>query len=294
MTVQTPAGENSAAPAQAAPPPVPAGTRKSTIFRWSGITALLLFLVMPMVPLVIWSVSFRWFYPDIIPSEFSGRAWSAVFSPRNDVLGAAWDTTLVALMVTVLSVLIGVPAGRALGLFEFRGKRIVELLVLAPIIVPGLAVALGVHQLFIRYGLANTLVGVALVHLIPTLPYMTLVMSGVFANYDADFELQARSLGAGVIKTQRYVTLPAIFPGLVVGALFTFLISWSQYVLTLLIGGGQVVTLPLLLFNFARSGENAIAGALSVVFVVPGILILMLSSKYLSGDDAAVGGIGNI
>lgn len=294
MTAQTTAAENPAAPAPAAPPPLPTGTRKSTIFRWSGITALLLFLVMPMVPLVVWSVSFRWFYPDIIPSEFSGRAWSAVFSPRNDVLGAAWDTTLVALMVTVLSVLIGIPAGRALGLYEFRGKRIVELLVLAPIIVPGLAVALGVHQLFIRYGLANTLIGVALVHLIPTLPYMTLVMSGVFANYDADFELQARSLGAGVFKTQRYVTLPAIFPGVVVGALFTFLISWSQYVLTLLIGGGQVVTLPLLLFNFARSGENAIAGALSVVFVVPGILILLLSSKYLSGDDAAVGGIGNI
>lgn len=247
-----------------------------------------------MIPLVIWSISFRWFYPDIIPSEFSARAWSAVFSPRNDVLGAAWDTTVVAFIVTALSVLIGVPAGRALGLYEFRGKRIVELLVLAPIIVPGLAVALGVHQLFIRYGLANSLIGVALVHLIPTLPYMTLVMSGVFANYDADFELQARSLGAGVIKTQRYVTLPAIFPGLVVGALFTFLISWSQYVLTLLIGGGQVVTLPLLLFNFARSGENAIAGALSVVFVIPGILILMLSSRYLSGDDAAVGGIGNI
>lgn len=267
---------------------------RASLRRWLGIAALLTFLVLPMMPLVIWSVAFRWVYPDVLPSEFSGRAWSSVFSSTNDVLGATIDTTLVALMVTVLSVLIGVPAGRALGLYDFRGKRVVELLILAPIIVPGLAVALGIHTLFIRYGLANSLVGVAIVHLIPTLPYMTLVMSGVFANYDADFEQQARSLGAGVFATQRHVTLPAIFPGLVVGALFTFLISWSQYVLTLLIGGGQVVTLPLLLFNFARSGENAIAGALSVIFVVPGILVLLLSSKYLSGEDAAVGGIGNL
>ena len=196
-------------------------------------------------------------------------------------------------MVTVLSVLFGVPAGRALGLYNFPGKRIVEIMILAPIIVPGLAVVLGIDTMFIRYGLSGNIIGVSLVHLVPTLPYMTLVMSGVYANYDVDYELQARSLGAGRWATQRYVTLPAVFPGVVVGALFTFLISWSQYVLTLLIGDGQVETLPILLFNFARS-EPAIAGALSVVFILPGILVLLLSSKYLSGDSAAVGGIGNI
>ncbi len=261
--------------------------------RWVGISGLLAFLVAPMVPLFIWSISFRWFYPDILPSEYSARAWEQVISPTNNVIGAAWQTTLIALLVTVLSVLFGVPAGRALGLYNFPGKRIVEIMILAPIIVPGLAVVLGIDTMFIRYGLSGNIIGVSLVHLVPTLPYMTLVMSGVYANYDVDYELQARSLGAGRWATQRYVTLPAVFPGVVVGALFTFLISWSQYVLTLLIGDGQVETLPILLFNFARS-EPAIAGALSVVFILPGILVLLLSSKYLSGDSAAVGGIGNI
>ncbi|MCQ3804710.1 MAG: ABC transporter permease [Acidimicrobiia bacterium] len=261
--------------------------------RWVGIAGLLAFLVAPMVPLFIWSISFRWFYPDILPSEYSSRAWEQVISPTNNVLGSTWQTTLIALLVTVLSVLFGVPAGRALGLHNFRGKRIVEIMILAPIIVPGLAVVLGIDTMFIRYGLSGNIIGVSLVHLVPTLPYMTLVMSGVYANYDVDYELQARSLGAGRWATQRYVTLPAVFPGVVVGALFTFLISWSQYVLTLLIGDGQVQTLPILLFNFARS-EPAIAGALSVVFILPGILVLLLSSKYLSGDSAAVGGIGNI
>ena len=64
-------------------------------------------------------------------------------------------------------------------------------------------------------------------------------MSEVYANHDVDYELQARSLGAGRWATQRYVTLPAVFPSVVVGALFTFLISWSQYVLILLIGDGH-------------------------------------------------------
>ncbi|MEO0561296.1 MAG: ABC transporter permease [Chloroflexota bacterium] len=264
------------------------------VLRWIGITVLLLWLVAPMIPMVIWSFSFRWFFPNVLPSEFSSRAWEYVFSPTADVFPAFVTTTLIAVIVTVLSILIGVPAGRALGMHEFPGKGLVELLILAPTIVPGLAVVLGIHVVFIRMGLANTTLGVILVHLIPGLPYMTLVMSGVFANYNADFEQQARSLGAGPLATLWYVMLPSIMPGIIVGGLFTFLISWSQYILTLLIGGGRVVTLPLLLFNFATSGDNAITGALSVVFIIPGILILLLTSRYLTGEDSTVGGIGNI
>lgn len=267
--------------------------RRAGLLRWLGITVLLLWLVAPMIPLFIWSVSFRWFFPDVLPSQLSPRAWEYVLSPTAEVIPALLTTTIIAVAVTVLSILIGVPAGRALGMHDFRGKRIVELLILAPTIVPGLAVVLGIHVVFISYGLANTLIGVILVHLIPTLPYMTLVMSGVFANYDAEFEEQARSLGAGPLRTIWYVMIPAILPGVIVGALFTFLISWSQYILTLLIGGGRVITLPLLLFSFATSGDNAITGALSIVFILPGILILVLTSRFLTGENTAVGGIGN-
>jgi putative spermidine/putrescine transport system permease protein len=270
------------------------GTRRRGVLRWIGVSILLIWLVAPMIPLLIWSISFRWFFPDLLPSQLSGRAWEYVFSPTADVFPALIDTTIIALSVTVISILIGVPAGRALGLHNFAGKRIVELLILAPTIVPGLAVVLGIHVVFIRYGLATTMIGVILVHLIPTLPYMTLVMSGVFANYNPEFEQQARSLGAGPIPTLWYVMIPSILPGVIVGALFTFLISWSQYILTLLIGGGRVVTLPLLLFSFATTGDNAITGALSIVFVLPGILILLLTSRFLTGEDSAVGGIGNI
>lgn len=269
-------------------------TTRAALFRWIGISALLIWLVAPMIPLLIWSFSFRWFFPDLLPAQVSLRAWEYVFSPTNDVWRALFDTVAIAVCVTLIAIVIGVPAGRALGLHQFRGKRIVELLILAPTIVPGLAVVLGIHVVFIRYGLTDTFIGVVLVHLIPTLPYMTLVMSGVFANYNADYEQQARTLGAGPLAVLWRVTLPLILPGVLVGALFTFLISWSQYILTLMIGGGTVVTLPLLLFNFANSGDNAITGALSIVFILPGVVILLFTARYLTGENAAVGGIGNI
>ena len=259
----------------------------------SGI-ALIVWLVLPLVPLAIWSFARGWRFPSLLPNEWTLQAWEYALSDTSGVLDSLWLTIWIALCATVLSILIGVPAGRALGLYKFRGKEAVELMILAPVIVPGIAVALGIHGVFIALGLTNTVTGVILVHLIPTLPYMTLVMAGIFANYDPDYEQQARSLGASPLKTFWYVTLPAIMPGIVVGGLFAFLVSWSQYILTLLIGGGRVVTLPLLLFNFASSGRNDITGAIGMIYILPGILILLLTARHLSGRSGAIGGFGRI
>jgi putative spermidine/putrescine transport system permease protein len=192
----------------------------------------------------------------------------------------------------LISIAIGIPAGRALGMHNFRGKRLVEFSILAPPIVPGLAVVMGIHVAFIKFGLADTMPGVILVHLIPTTPYMVMVLAGVFANYNPEFEEQARVLGAGPAATFRHVTLPAILPGVVVGGLFAFIISWSQYVLSLLIGGGNVLTLPVLLFTFAGAGDNAITAALAVTFIAPAIAFLILTSRFLTGESTAVGGFG--
>src|SRR3954468_3755382 len=164
---------------------------RSLVFRWVALGCLLIWLIAPMIPLLIWSVSFRWFFPSLLPAQLSSRAWEYVFSPTSGALPALRDTTIIALSVTVISILIGIPAGRALGMHQFRGKRLIELLILAPTIIPGLAVVMGIQVIFIKIGLANTMLGVILVHLIPTLPYMVLVMAGVFANYQPEFEEQA-------------------------------------------------------------------------------------------------------
>ncbi len=263
-------------------------------FRFLTGSLLIIWLVLPLIPLAIWSFAKGWFFPDLLPTNWSMRAWEYAFSDTSGVIDSLWLTIGISLAATVLSILIGVPAGRALGLYNFRGKQLVELMILAPIIVPGIAVVLGIHSVFISFGLNNTVSGVILVHLIPTLPYMILVMSGVFSNYDPAYEAQARTLGASPLKTFWYVTLPSIMPGIIVGGLFAFLVSWSQYVLTLLIGGGRVVTLPLLLFNFATSGRNDITGAIGMIYILPGIIILLFTARHLSGRNGAVGSFGQI
>ncbi len=252
--------------------------------------ALIIFGVLaPFIPLLIWSVARRWYFPAILPTEWSLRGWSYAFSNASRLPQALRQSFAVSTTASLLAILIGMPAGRVLGLYKFRGKTLVEFLILAPTIVPAFAVVMGIHVLFIRYGLADTLSGVIIVHLIPTLPYVTLVLAGVFANYNVDYESQARSLGANTWQVIRYVMLPAIYPGVIVAGMFAFIISWSQYLLTLMIGGGRVLTLPLLLFSFASSGDNNVTAALSIIFILPAIALLVITSRYLTGRNASLG-----
>jgi putative spermidine/putrescine transport system permease protein len=258
--------------------------------RTLAALALAGWLVLPFLPLVIWSVAHGWRFPDLLPQTYSTRAWSFALSDSAGVLHSFGLTTFIAATSTLLAALIGVPAGRALGLYQFRGKGLVMLLLLAPAILPGLAVVFGLHGILLRLGLAGTVTGVILAHLVPVLPYMTLVMAAVFARFDPAFEAQARSLGASPFQTFRAVTLPAILPGLMTGALFAFLVSWSQYLLTLAIGGGRVQTLPLLLYSFATTGRNDVTAAIALLYILPGVLILVLTARRVTGRGAALAG----
>ena len=264
--------------------PRSAGTSNYAWLLQSALIILVIWLVLPMIPLFVWSFAKNWFFPDLLPSKWSLDSWSFVLSARSGVLASLADTLLIAFGTTALAVLIGVPAGRALSLYSFRGKIWFELLIFAPVIVPTLAVVLGIHIVFIRLNLANHAFGVILAHLIPATPYSVLVMASVFANYDVNYEAQARTLGASSIQVIWHVMLPMIMPGIIVAATFAFIVSWSQYITTLLIGGGKIVTLPLLLFNFASAGRYAITGAISVLYLLPALMMVLLLSRKLTGQ----------
>jgi len=256
--------------------------------RGLGAVALAGWMVLPFLPLALWSVAQGWRFPDLLPQAWSVKAWTFVLSPGAGVLESFGLTLFIAASTTALAALVGVPAGRALGLYRFRGKGLVTLLILLPVVLPGLAVVFGLHGILLRLGLAGTVGGVILAHLIPVLPYMTLVMAAVFARFDPGIELQARSLGATPWQCFRFVTLPVILPGLLTGALFAFLVSWSQYLLTLAIGGGRVQTLPLVLFSFVSSGRNDVAGAIALLYILPGALVLLIVSRGVTGRSPAL------
>lgn len=262
--------------------------------RWLAVISIFIAVIAPIIPQIIWSFAHRWLFPTLLPSQWSLQPWQYVLSPSSRVGEGFLNSLAIALVVSLLSIVIGLPASRALALHQFRGKGTIEWLLMVPIIVPGIVVTMGIHQVFIRLHLTDTFLGVSLVHLIPCIPYMVLVMSSVFANYGTDLEDTARTLGASPVQVFRHVTLPGILPGLLVATLFTFLISWSQYVTSVLIGGGTIITLPMVLFPFISGTNSSNAAAISLVFVAPAILMLVLTSRQLGRESAVMGGFGRL
>jgi len=251
-------------------------------------TALIASILLPFTVLIIWSFSTRWFYPQLWPEQWGLRAWQYVFGTAGpQIIAGLVQSVLVALAAAGISVVLGVPAGRALGLYDFKAKDTISVMLMLPVIVPPLCVAMGLHLWFIRLGLAETFIGVVLVHLTFCLPYSVFVMWGVFSNYNPDYENQARSLGANSRQIITKVMLPLTLPGIMVAGLFSFLLSWSQYLSTLIIGGGRVTTLPILLFALMGSGDRPVAAAVSIVFVAPAFLALLFSARYLGGKSIA-------
>jgi putative spermidine/putrescine transport system permease protein len=255
--------------------------RTSRVARTTTVALVAMLAVVPLALLAVYSLARSWFWPNITPERWDVSAWTYVFSRDSGLPSSLATSAGIAAIVSLIAVAVALPAARAVAWREFHGKRALLFLLLLPVLSPPLAAAMGLHAIFLRAGLEDTIAGVILVHLVPALPYAILMLAGSFSRLDPDLEAQARTLGASPVQVFLKVTLPAIAPGVAVAAAFAFLISWSQYLITLFVGGGRVSTLPLLLVSFLNGGNQAIGAALTLVFILPTIVVFMTVSRYL-------------
>jgi putative spermidine/putrescine transport system permease protein len=264
----------------------------------AGLLIVTALVALPFVPLFVWAFAGEWRFPDLLPTEWSLRGIYHLVDPGGRVREATLNSLLIGVSVALTSVVVGMPAGMALGGYEWRFKGVVIFFILLPILVPPLASTMGIHLTFIRLGLADTMLGVFLVHLVPTVPYTAIIMTSIFAERTGELEEAARTLGASPWQAFVNVTLPEVAPGVAVAGLFAFLISWGQYILTLLIGGGNVVTLPMLLFSAASGNDPVVTSALAIIFALPAVLALVIALRFLKPGESDEGrgfiGLGKV
>ncbi len=251
------------------------------ITAYSLRVVLYFILIAPLLLFVAYAFSTRWFFPQPFPVEWTMTTFQRAMNDSR-TLSSMTQGLWIASLVSILSLLLALPAARVLGLRKFRGRQLVWLLLFLPTIIPPLAIGMGLNILFLRIGLAGTIAGVVLAHIIPTLPYTIFTLSSAFARFDENYEFQALALGASPWQIFLKVTLRMMTPSLVVATLFAFLISWSQYLLTLLIGGGQIITLPILLFSAASGGNPSTIAVLSLLFIAPPVLVIAATAHQLN------------
>ncbi|MBT9133973.1 MAG: Trehalose transport system permease protein SugB [Firmicutes bacterium] len=231
--------------------------------------------VSPLLSLIVLAFSAQWPFPHLLPSLFTAdHLAKLLLSPR---LGEAVTTSLaLALLTTVATLLLVFPAAKAAGLYSFRGREALKLLALMPVMVPAATVTMGLHYFMIRVGLAGTMLGVVIVHTVFAVPYAFRILMYVFEIMGEQHEEQAAMLGAGPLMVFSAVTLPLVMPGMVAAATMSFVISFSQYITTFIIGGGRLLTVPLLLVPHVQGGELHVASVYSLVFIFTALAALVL------------------
>lgn len=240
---------------------------------------IIFILIMPLLIMIIWSISASWSWPSLFPKSLTLRAYHYILEPSTKVLKILLTSVTLSIIVTLLTLLISVPAARAIAFYDFKGKNIIKILLLLPLMVPILTVAMGIHLLFCHIGLANTYLGVILIHVIPGIPYGVKILINIFELNGNKMELQARTLGANNLQVLRYITIPLIKPGLIIAGSIIYIMSFTQYFITFLIGGGRIVTYAMILFPFVESGDRTMAAALSVIFILSITFVLFISEK---------------
>jgi putative spermidine/putrescine transport system permease protein len=240
------------------------------------LTLLAFSILLPIVIVSIWSFVGRWSWPHLLPESLSMRGMEELFGSYSGAMQTLGSSVLLSVSVAILAVIIGTMTARALVHYDFAGKRLVEFGAILPIIIPATVFAMGIHVPLIRLGLADNVYGVILVHLICALPYTIKIMTDISVAFGRELEEQAAILGATPRQVAVDITLPSLVPGLITSGCMAYIISFSQYFLTLLIGGGHVKTFALLMIPYLQSGDRTVASAYSLIFMVSTILLFII------------------
>jgi ABC-type spermidine/putrescine transport system permease subunit II len=248
------------------------------------IALMLVAVIVPIIPLVLWSFTHSWPYEQILPNFGSQALLKTLFN--NTSAKALANSLLLSATVVPISLILGFLAAKNLGTRRFKGRRAIQLLLLVPSFIPQISLVFGMQTVFSRIGLYNNFIGIVVALLVFYVPYTTLLLSAVFENYDMDYERQAATLGVGWLKTLLHVTIPAVRSGIIVTAIFSFIGTWSAYLVVSAIAPPTFKTMPLLLFPMINSGSNGYAttAVATGLYILPILLILVVFSSLLIND----------
>ena len=247
----------------------------SRLGRRAAIALIALAALLPPLTLILRAAADEWRSPAILPQRYGTRGVEEAFADASLAAEAIRNSLVVGVLATALALLIAWPAARVIGERRLRRPAIVWVLLGLPLLVPPFATGSGLAEWFIRLGIADTLTGLVIAHLVPVLPYVVLILAGGFSPEVRDLEEAAAVNGTGPARRLVLVTLPALAPAFAAAALLGFLVSWSQYGLSLAVGGGTPM-LPLLLVPFVAS-DPQVASVLALVFLAPALVAAALA-----------------
>ncbi|MBU0723929.1 MAG: ABC transporter permease [Alphaproteobacteria bacterium] len=239
-----------------------------------GAWTVLAFLILPMV--VIFPVSVTDQYYLSLPKDGISLEHYAAFFTNEIWLSATAQSVIIATCATIFAVILGSLCAIGCWRLSTNLSESVRTFMLIPIIVPTIVQALAMYRFWIDLGIIDTYIGVILAHTLVAIPYVIITVSASLANFDLRQEQAARSLGASMPQTIRWVIVPSILPGLLSGALFAFTISFDEIVMVLFITSRAIYTLPKRIWNGIEDHLDPTIAAVATMLIAATLALLLL------------------
>ncbi|HEY8805456.1 MAG TPA: ABC transporter permease subunit, partial [Clostridium sp.] len=246
-----------------------------------GIFIVIFFL--PIANLAMLAFADKYQYPSFLPQAFSFKWWSFVLNQDN-LAGAMVSSFLIAIVTTVISIIICIPAAYAFARYDFPLRRVFLFSFLISNAFPKIGLYVMIGVVFFKLNLMGTMPGVLLIHIVNTLMFMTWIPAGAFKSVHRQQEEAAMDVGATQWQVFRYVTLPLAMPGIITASVFTFLASLEEAQGTLLVGIPNIKTIPVVMYSVIFDYPATAGAVFAFILIIPTLILLLLLRKSVGAD----------
>jgi putative spermidine/putrescine transport system permease protein len=257
-----------------------------------GVVALVLLvgtIIGPISSVFLWAFAIQWRYPSLVPTQWGLKYWNDTLH-RADVLQALPISIVLAVVVTVISAVICLPASYAFARLRFRGRQVFLLSFLLTNAFPRFGLFVSIAVVFFRLNLIGTFTGVVLIQLVNTLLLMIWIPTAAFQGVDRALEEAGLDVGASPLRVFIQITLPLVLPALSAAIILTFVSTFYEAQGALIIGVPNLRTLPVLMYALINNQLIVQYGAvLSLILWMPSLLLLGYAQKLLRGGYLTAG-----
>ncbi|MBS0562897.1 MAG: carbohydrate ABC transporter permease [Proteobacteria bacterium] len=228
--------------------------------------------------------------PTLLPQHPTLEQFHRLLA-ETPFLTYALNSVIVGVSTTAIVIVLGVAAAYGLVRFRFPGREAVAQIVLFTYLLPAVVLLLPLYLMISRMGLANSLLGLVLAYVTVCLPFALWLLRSFIAGIPIDLEEAAMIDGASRMRAFIDVVLPQALPGIISTALFSFIMSWNEYLYALVfINVDNRKTLPpgvLTMLNQNQNVEWALLMAASVLMTLPVLMFFSLLQKHLTSGFGA-------
>lgn len=243
----------------------------------------LLFFYAPLINAGMLAFANQYFYPDILPGEWGLKWWEFILG-RDNLIQSIFNSFLIASLVTIVSLLICIPAAYALARFDFKFKESIMFSYLLTNAFPKMGLYVSIAIIFYKFNLMGSYLGVIIIHVINSIMYMVWLPMGAFRSIHKQQEEAARDVGATPLQTFFNISLPMAIPGIAVSSIFTFLGSMDESQGTLLVGFPQVKTMATEMYAIIMDFPITAGAVFSLLLIIPSLIIIFIFRKYITAD----------